>query len=81
MNIFSTSIDPLNSMVAVRRKLISFHQNNDIVYFRSFARITYASHGNDILPLNFDNGQTYRYRQVGVKETNNNVNKCIKHKR
>ena len=40
---FLTSIDPLKSMVNVRCKFISFHQNNDIVYFRSFqsfARIT-----------------------------------------
>ena len=40
---FLSSIDPLKSMVNVRCKFISFHQNNDIVYFRSFqsfARIT-----------------------------------------
>ena len=76
-----TSIDPLKSIVTVRREFISFHQNDDIVHFRSFqsfARITYASHGNDFLSLNFDHGHTYR--QVSIKETNNNFNKCIKHK-
>ena len=76
-----TSIDPLKSIVTVRREFISFHQNDDIVHFRSFqsfARITYASHGNDFLSLNFDHGQTYR--QVSIKETNNNFNMCIKHK-
>ena len=49
--IFLTSIDPLKSIVTVRREFISFHQNDDIVHFRSFqsfARITYASHGNDV---------------------------------
>ena len=64
--IFSTNIDPLKSMVTVRRKFISFHQNDDIVHFRSFqsfARITYASQGNDFLSLNFDQGRTYWYRQ------------------
>ena len=82
--IFLTSIDPLKSIVTVRREFISFHQNDDIVHFRSFqsfARITYASHGNDFLSLNFDHGQTYRYRQVSIKETKNNFNKCMKHKR
>ena len=52
-----------------------FHQNDDIVHVRSFqslARITYASHGNDFLLLNFDHGQTCMYRQVSFKETNNN---------
>ena len=29
--IFLTSIDPLKSMVTVRREFISFHQNDDIV--------------------------------------------------
>ena len=79
--IFLTSIDPLKSIVTVRRELISFHQNDDIVHFRSFqsfARITYASHGNDFLSLNFDHGQTYRYRQVSIKETNKNFNKNTK---
>ena len=80
--VFLTSIDPLKSMITVRRKVILFHQNDDIVHFKSFqslTRITYASHGNDFLPLNLDHGQTYRYRQVCIKETNNNFNKCIKH--
>ena len=61
--VFLTSIDTLKSMVTVRRKVISFHQNDHIVHFRSFqslARITYASHDNDFLSLNFDHGQTYR---------------------
>ena len=81
--VFLTSIDPLKSMITVRRKVILFHQNDDIVHFKSFQsliRITYASHGNDFLPLNLDHGQTYRYRQVCIKETSNNFNKCIKHK-
>ena len=62
--VFLTSIDPLKSMITVRRKVIFFHQNDDIVHFKSFqslTRITYASHGNDFLPLNLDHGQTYRY--------------------
>ena len=82
--IFLASIDPLTSIVTVRREFISFHQKDDIVHFRSFqsiARTTYASLGNDFLSLNFDHGQTYGYRQVSIKETNNNFNKCIKHKR
>ena len=82
--IFLASIDPLTSIVTVRREFISFHQKDDIVHFRRFqsiARITYASLGNDFLSLNFDHGQTYGYRQVSIKETNNNFNKCIKHKR
>ena len=33
--IFSTSIDPLKSIVAIRREFISFHQNHDS-WFRSF---------------------------------------------
>ena len=76
--VFLTSIDPLKSMITVRRKVIFFHQNDVIV--QSLTRITYASHGNDFLPLNLDHGQTYRYRQVCIKEMNNNFNKCIKHK-
>ena len=62
--IFSTSIDPFKSMVTVRRKFISFHQNNEIVHFisfNSFARnynVRYC-HGNDFLPFNLDHGQTY----------------------
>ena len=53
------------------------YQNDDIVnvHFRSFqslARITYASHDNDLPSLTFDHGETYRYRQVRIKETNNN---------
>ena len=82
--VFLTSIVPLKSMVTVGRKVISFHQNDDIVHFRSFqslARITVASYDNDFLSLNFDHGQTYWNRQVHIKETNNNFNKCIKHKR
>ena len=67
--ISSTSIDPFKSVVTVRRNFISFHQNNDIVHFRSFAGITYARHGNEFLPLNFD------------RETSNNFNNCMKHKR
>ena len=39
------------------------------------------SHGNDFLPLKFDHEQTYQYRQVIIKETNNDFNKCIKRKR
>ena len=59
--IFLTSIDPLKSIVTVRRKFISFHQNDDIVNFRSFqsfALITTVTnnHGNDFLSLNL---QTY----------------------
>ena len=79
--IFLTSTDPLKSIVTVRREFTSFHQNDDIVYFKSFqsfARITHASHGNDFLSLNFDHGQAYRYRQVSIKETNNNFNKRTK---
>ena len=60
--IFLTSIDPLRSIVTVRREFISFHQNDGIVHFRSFqslARKTYISHGNDFPSLNFDHGQTY----------------------
>ena len=60
--IFLINIDPLRSIVTVGREFISFHQNEDIVHFRSFqslARITYISHGNDFLSLNFDPGQTY----------------------
>ena len=34
--IFSTGIDPLKYLVTVRQKFISFHQNDDIVHFRSF---------------------------------------------
>ena len=52
--ILLTSIDPLNSMVTVRRELISFHQNDDILRFRSFqslARMTHAGYGNDLLSL------------------------------
>ena len=79
--ICSTSVDPLKSTVAVRRKFISFHQNDDIVHFRSFksfARVSHASQGNAFLPFNSDHGQTYRLRQVSIKETNRNVKKCIK---
>ena len=82
--IFLTGIDPLKSIVTVRREFSSFHQNDDIVHFKSFqsfSRIKYASYGNDFLSLNFDHGQTYGYKQVSIKETNNNFNKCIKHKR
>ena len=73
------------SMVIVRRKFISFHQNDDFVHFKSFQRnssnnVRY-SHGNDFLPLKFDHGQTYYHRQVSIKETNSDVSKCIKHKR
>ena len=71
--VFLTSIDPLKSMVTVRRKVISFHQNDDIVHVRSFqnlAGITYVSQDDDFLSLNFDHGQTYRYRQVRIKEMN-----------
>ena len=60
--IFLINIDPLRSIVTVGREFISFHQNDDIVHFRSFqslARITDISHGNDFLSLNFDHGQTY----------------------
>ena len=80
--IFFTSFDPLK-YTTIRREFISFHQNDDIVHFRSFqsfARITYVSYGNDFLSLNFDHGQTYRYRQVSIKEMNNKHNKCIKQK-
>ena len=45
--ILLTSIDSLKSMVTIRRKFNSFHQNNDIVHFRSFqsfARIMQDSH-------------------------------------
>ena len=52
--IFSTGIDPLKSLATVRRKFISFHQNDDIVHFRSFqsfARTKYAIHGNDFLRI------------------------------
>ena len=79
--IFLTSTDPLKPIVIVRPEFISFHQNDDIVNFKSFqsfARITHASQGNDFLSLNFDHGQTYRYRQVSIKETNSNFNKCTK---
>ena len=79
--IFLTSIDPLKSVVTARREFISFHQNDDIVNvrsFQSFALITKASHGNDFLSLNL---QTYRHRYISIKETNDNFNKCIKHKR
>ena len=81
--IFFTSFDPLK-YTTIRREFISFHQNDNIVHFRSFqsfARITHVSYGNDFLSLNFDHGQTYRYRQVSIKETNNKYNKCITHKR
>ena len=74
-------IDPLKSVVTARREFISFHQNDDIVNlrsFQSFALITKASHGNDFLSLNL---QTYRHRYISIKETNDNFNKCIKHKR
>ena len=30
--------------------------------------------------LKFDHGQTHGYRQVNIRGTNNNFNKCIKHK-
>ena len=72
---------PSKSIVTVRPEFISFHQNDDIDYFKnfqSFARITHSSHGNDFLLLNFYHGKTYRYRQVSIKETNNNFNKCTK---
>ena len=55
--IFSTGIDPLKSLVAVRRKFISFHQNDDIVHFRSFrsfARTKYAIHSNDFITITSD---------------------------
>ena len=58
-----------------------FSPNDNIVNvrsFQSFALITKASHGNDFLSLNL---QTYRHRYISIKETNDNFNKCIKHKR
>ena len=60
--IFLTSSDPLKILLTVRRQFISFHQNDDILRFRSFqsfARITHASHGNDFLQLNFDHWKMY----------------------
>ena len=70
-------------MVTVRCRFISFRQNDDIVHFRSFQSIVRSnercSHGNDFLPLKFDQGIKVLV-QTG-QETNNNVNKCIKHKR
>ena len=80
---FLTGIDSLKYIVTVRHEFIAFRQNDDDdVHFRSFqsfARITWASHGNDLLSLNFDHGQTYQYKQVSIKETNKYFNKCIKH--
>ena len=80
---FLTGIDSLKYIVTVRHEFIAFHQNDDDdVHFRSFqsfARITWAGHGNDFLSLNFDHGQTYQYKQVSIKETNKYFNKCIKH--
>ena len=60
--IFSTSVDPLKSTVTVRRKFVYFHQNDDIVHFRSFksfTRLSYVSKVNDFLPFNFDLGEKY----------------------
>ena len=50
--IFSISIDPF-----------FFHQKDVTVHFRSFrsfARITYASHSHDFLLFNFDHGKAYK---------------------
>ena len=52
--IFSASIGPLKSIVAVMRKFISFHQNDGTVQLRSFqslAQIGYATQGNYFLRL------------------------------
>ena len=59
--IFSISIDPLKSLLTVRRKF--FHQNDATVHFRSFpgfSRIKYTSHRHDFLLLNFDHGKEHR---------------------
>ena len=74
--IFSTSFDPLKSMVTVRRKFISFHQNNEIVHFISFnslqETITYAIF---MVTTSFRlTSITDKRIKVGIKETNNNVN-------
>ena len=60
--IFSTSIDILKILLTIRRKFVSLHRNVDIFHFRSFqifARITYASYGNDFLPFNFDHWKMF----------------------
>ena len=51
--IFSTSIDLLKSLVTVRRILISFHQNDDIVHFRSFQSIVRIAYALDMVMTSF----------------------------
>ena len=70
-------------MITVRRKFISFHQNDNIVHFRSFQssclnNVRYSLVTTSSIKIT-DHGQTH-YRQVGIKERINNVKKCIKHK-
>ena len=58
--IFSISIDPLKSLLTVRRKF--FHQNDATVHFRSFqgfTRIKYTSHCHDFLLFNFGHGKEH----------------------
>ena len=74
-------------MVIVRRKFIAFHLKKGIVYFtsfQSFARITYAGHGNDFLPskLRSRTNMTNVLVQTGKYQRKNyDVNKCIEDKR
>ena len=51
--IFSTSIDLLKSLVTVRCMLVSFHQNDDIVHFRSFQSIVRIAYALDTVTTSF----------------------------
>ena len=72
--IFSTSIDPLKSLLTVSRKFIFFHPNDTVHFrsFQSFSRITYTSH-NFAVEVNTSSkaapwGQTVRSWAVDLAE-------------